>query len=605
LAIACTIILGISSVAQQARRIDDAALRSPGKNNDEWITYGGDYAETHFSSLKQVDTGNVKRLGLAWSLDMENPAGGNVEATPIFTNGVLYTSLAWSMLAAVDARTGKTKWRWDPEIPQARKEHIQALCCGPVNKGVAVYNGRVYAGLIDGTLVALDQETGVPVWRVKVTDDDDMILTAAVRVVKGKVIVGSSGAEQAVRGHFSAYDAKTGKLVWRFYTVPGDPSKKFEHPELAMAAKTWKGEWWKLGGGGTVWDATAYDPEADILYVGTGNGGPWNQNYRSPGGGDNLFLSCIVAVRPDTGKMVWYFQTTPGDTWDFTAVQPMILADLQISGRMRKVIMQAPKNGFFYVLDRLTGEFINGDKFVRRLTWATGLDAKGRPIEAEGARFTSEPVQISPGAGGGHNWHPMSYSPLTKLVYIPGQDSSWTYAPDPNFQMAKGFWNTGMQMGRRPPVLGPDGKPVQAPARPPGPINQPKGAENAPQVTGGWLLAWDPAANKERWRLTDDPGGFSGGGTLATAGNLVFHGARAYNAETGEALWQSPIGGGQVTPITYMLDGKQYLALLGQNPRSRLFVFALDANAPIPAPPPPAGNRGRGAQPAAEPVHQQ
>ncbi len=596
LASVLAILVAVTASAQKPRHVDDAALRNAGKNGEEWLTYGGDYAETHFSVLKQIDATNVKRLGLAWSLDVQNPAGGNIEATPLFVDGVLYTSLAWGQLLAVDARTGKTKWRWDSEIPQAEKQRIQGLCCGPVNKGVAIYNGRVYAGLVDGTLVALDQEKGTPIWRVKVTDDDDMILTAAVRVVKGKVIVGSSGAEQAVRGHFSAYDANTGKMVWRFYTVPGDPSKGFEHPELAMAAKTWKGEWWKLGGGGTVWDSMAYDPEADILYVGTGNGGPWNQNYRSPGGGDNLFLSSIVAVKPDTGKMVWYFQTTPGDTWDFTAVQPLILADIPINGRMRKVIMEAPKNGFFYVLDRITGEFINGDKFVRRMTWATGLDAKGRPIEAKGARFTSEPIQISPGAGGGHNWHPMSYSPITRIVYIPGQESNWTYTPDPNFKMTKGYWNTGMQMGRRPTALGPDGQPAPAPPRPTGPVKQPEGAENAPQVTGGFLLAWDPSANKERWRLMDVPGGFTGGGTLATAGNLVFHGARAYNAETGEALWHADIGTGQVTPITYMLDGKQYVAIMGRNPSGRLFVFALDANEPIPPPPPPAAGDGRGGQ---------
>jgi quinohemoprotein ethanol dehydrogenase len=594
-ALAGLIVAG--AMAQQPRKVDDAALRNAGRDGKEWLTYGGDYAERHFSPLTEIDATNVKRLGLAWSLDLQNPSGGNVQATPLLSDGVFYFSLAWDVIVAVDARTGKMKWRWDPEIPQAKKQHIQNICCGPVNRGVAIYQGRVYAGLVDGTLVALDQEKGVPLWRVQVADDDDMILTSAVRVVKGKVIVGSSGAEQAVRGHFSAYDAKTGKMVWRFYTVPGDPSKKFEHPELAMAAKTWTGEWWKLGGGGTVWDGMAYDPEADLLYVGTGNGGPWNQNYRSPGGGDNLFLASIIAVKPDTGKMVWYFQTTPGETWDYTAVQPMILADLEIKGRMRKVIMQAPKNGFFYVIDRITGEFIQGDKFVRRLTWATGLDAKGRPIEAKGARFTNEPVQISPGAGGGHNWHPMSYSPLTKLVYIPGQDSTWTYTPDPNFKMTKGFWNTGMQMGRRPPAVGADGEPHTPPPRPAGPVKQPEGAEKAPQVTGGFLLAWDPAANKERWRVTDNPGGFGGGGTLATAGNLVFHGARAYNAETGEALWQAAIGGArneQVTPISYRLDEKQYIALVGRNPTGRLFVFALDANEPIPPAPAAQPEQRRG-----------
>jgi quinohemoprotein ethanol dehydrogenase len=305
------------------------------------------------------------------------------------------------VLFAVDARTGKFKWRWDPEIA---REHLSQICCGPVNRGVALYRGKVYAGLLDGRLVALDQETGKVVWQTQVIDDPGDILTSAVRVVKGKVIVGNSGAEQAVRGQFSAWDAETGKLAWRFYTVPGDPSKPFEQPELAMAAKTRTGEWWKMGGGGTVWDAMAYDPDADILNIGTGNGGPWSHVYRSPGGGDNLFLASVLAVKPETGKLVWHSQETPGDDWDFTSVQPMILADLTINGRSRKVLMHAPKNGFFYVLDRLTGEFISGEKYAKRVTWALGLDSKGGPIEAKGNRATlDQAVTMSPGPGGAHN----------------------------------------------------------------------------------------------------------------------------------------------------------------------------------------------------------
>jgi PQQ-dependent dehydrogenase (methanol/ethanol family) len=425
-------------------------------------------------------------------------------------------------------------------------------------------------------------------------------------VVKGKVIVGSSGAEHAVRGHFSAYDAETGKFSWRFYTVPGDPSKPFEHPELAMAAKTWKGEWWKLGGGGTVWDAMAYDPDADILYVGTGNGGPWNINYRSPGGGDNLFLASIIAVKPDTGRMVWYYQTTPGETWDYTAVQPMILADLRIDGKVRKVIMQAPKNGFFYVLDRITGEFISAEKFAKRVTWAHSIGKDGRPIEAKGARFTTEAVMLSPGAGGAHNWQPMSFHPGLGLVYIPGQESSMTYAPDPNFQFQKGSFNTGMAMFRRPdpPAAPGAAPPPPPPPKPTGPVAQPEGAENAPQATGGFLVAWDPVTQKERWRVTG-AGGFGAGGTLATAGNVVFHGTRAYNAETGDKLWEVTLGGGAAaTPITYMLDGKQFISILARSyPGGRLFTFALDGKEAIPPAPPPApGGFGPGGGPGPGPA---
>jgi quinohemoprotein ethanol dehydrogenase len=562
----------------------------PAAQNAEWSSYGRDYAETHFSPLKQIDASNVGRLGLAWSWETESPSGGLVEATPIMSNGVLYGSLAWDVLFAVDARTGKMKWRWDPEIP---RKHISEICCGPVNRGVAIYKGKVYAGLLDGRLVALDQETGKVVWQVQTTDDPGTILTSAVRVVKGKVIVGTSGAEQAVRGYFSAYDAETGKMAWRFYTVPGDPSKPFEHPELAMAAKTWTGEWWKMGGGGTVWDAMAYDPDADILYVGVGNGGPWDRNIRSPQGGDNLFLGSIVAVKPETGKMVWYFQETPGDQWDYTSTQPIILADLTLDGKQRKVLLHAPKNGFFYVLDRITGEFISGDKYVKRLTWATGLDKKGRPIEAEGARYAADPVKLSPGPGGAHNWQPMSFNPMSGLVYIPGQESSGTYRPDPNFVYHRGSLNMGITNTLNGPRRE-DGHPTGGPppATPQKPPKEPAGAENQPAATGSFLLAWDPVNRKERWRV-NGVGGFAGGGTLATAGNLVFVGAIAYNAETGEKLWDGNLGGLPVTPITYMLDGKQYVTLLGRvYPGNRLFTFVLDGKEPMPSTANPSGPAG-------------
>jgi quinohemoprotein ethanol dehydrogenase len=568
---------GWVATAQQPRRVDDNALRNAAKNGDEWLTVGRDYAETHFSPLKQIDTTNVKRLGLAWTWDTESPSGARIEATPLMSNGVLYGSLGWDVLFAVDARTGKMKWRWDPEIP---RKHISEICCGAVNRGVAVYKGKVYAGLLDGRLVALDQETGKLLWAVKTTTNDDTILTAAVRVVKGKVIVGTSGAEQAVRGYFSAYDAETGKMIWRFYTVPGDPSRPFEHPELAIAAKTWNGEWWKMGGGGTVWDSMAYDPDADLLYIGVGNGGPWDRNLRSPGGGDNLFLASVLAVKPDTGKMVWYFQETPGDDWDYTSTQPIVLADLTIGGRPRRVLLHAPKNGFFYVLDRLTGEFISGEKYAQRVTWATGLDKNGRPIEANGARYGTEPVMIYPGNGGAHNWEAMAFSPLTGLAYIPGTEGGATYARDPDFVYRPGTQNAGMSTTQRP--RGPDGK-VIPPIVPKQPVKEPEGAENQPKATGGFLVAWDPKVNKERWRVPAMSGYLRGGSTLATAGNILFHNSIAYNAETGEKLWELNLQGDNVAPVTYMLDGKQYIAVLARTyPNNRLFVFALDGKEPLP-----------------------
>jgi quinohemoprotein ethanol dehydrogenase len=567
------------TAATKQAKVTDAVLRNAAKNAEEWITYGRDQSETHFSPLKQIDATNVKRLGLAWSYETDSPAGANIEATPLVSGGVMYGILGWNVMFALDARTGAFKWRWDPEI---KREHIATLCCGPVNRGVAIYNGKVYAGLLDGRLVALDQETGKLLWQTQVLTNADTMLTSAVRIVKGKVIVGSSGAEQAVRGEFSAYNAETGKLVWKFYTVPGDPSKPFEHAELKEAAKTWTGEWWKMGGGGTVWDAMAYDPDADLLYVGTGNGGPWARDLRSPGGGDNLFLGSVLAVRPDTGKMVWYFQETPGENWDFTSVQPFILADLTIKGRQRKVLMHAPKNGFFYVLDRVTGEFISGEKFVQRMTWATGLDAKGRPIEAKGARYGTETTKIFPGAAGARNWQPMSFSPLTGLVYMPVNEASSNFAIDPNFKYTPGVRNTGMF--RLGPAAGPAAvTPLPTVPQTPAIVKEPEGAENQPNVAGRFFVAWDPKTQKARWRLAGENNFLRGGGTMATAGNLVFLGSMAFNAETGEKLWDVDLGGNYVTPITYMLDGKQYVSLFARAvPNNRMFTFALDGTAPIP-----------------------
>lgn len=563
--------------AQQAKKVDTNALRNAAKNSEEWITHGHDYAETHYSPLKQIDTTNVKRLGLAWTWETQAPNGSNVEAPMLVSNGVMYGSLGWNVLFAIDARTGQFKWRWDPEIPRTV---MTGICCTPSNRGVAMYNGRIYQGMLDGTLVAVDQETGKEVWRSKVTEKADTVLTSPVRIVKGKVIVGSSGADNAARGFFAAYDAETGKQAWRFYTVPGDPSKGFEHPELEMAAKTWNGEWWKKGGGGgTVWDGMAYDEVADILYVGTGNGGPWSSAVR--GGGDNLFLSSIIAVKPDTGKMVWYFQETPGETWDFTAVQNIVLADLRIGGKDRKVLLHAPKNGFFYVLDRITGEFISGEKYVQRMTWATGLDAKGRPIEAKGARWIDSAVMTWPGIFGGHNWQPMSFSPLTKLVYIPGQERKSAYEPDPDYEYKPNSNNNSSKRG------GGGG----------GTAPEPEGADKQPQVTtDGFLLAWDPVTQKERWRLTDSSvGGYIGGGTLVTGGNLVFHGNAAYDANTGAKLWETNMGDRIVTPISYMVDGKQYVSVVARpGVNARVFTFVLDGNAPMPPVPAPATGAGKG-----------
>jgi quinohemoprotein ethanol dehydrogenase len=450
---------------------------------------------------------------------------------------------------------------------------------------VALYQGRVYVGALDGRLVALDAKTGKVDWEVQTTPKDEWYtITMAPRVIRGKVMIGNGGAEYSVRGYITAYDAASGKQAWRFYTVPGDPSKPFENPELEAAAKTWTGKWWEMGGGGTIWDTIAYDPDANLMYVGTGNGGPWNRDYRSPQGGDNLYLSSILAINPDTGRMKWHYQTTPGDTWDYTAVQGIVLADVRIGGQTRKILMQAPKNGFFYVLDRISGKLLSAEPYAN-VTWAKGIDMKtGRPIENEGVRYPiGQIITLAPGPGGTHNWHPMSWNPNTGLVYIPGQNSTYNYGATPNFKFQKGVWNSGVT-GGTPTLPSPPG--VGSPAVP---------GQN------GFLVAWDPVAQKERWRVTYAPN--FNGGTFTTAGNLVFQGTAegkmfAYSADKGAKLWEMDLGVRNVaSPITYELDGKQYVAVLGgraanpgaglrggageaakdqSGPGPKLFIFVLD-----------------------------
>src|SRR5215468_3877980 len=410
---------------QQTRRIDDVTLKNAGKTGEEWLSYGLTPGETRYSPLKQIDVSNVSRLGLAWSLDV-GAGGGGQEATPLFYNGTLYGITNWSIVFAVDARTGKEKSRWDPEV---NKELVQPkICCGIVNRGLALYQGKIIAPIVDGRLQALDAETGKVVWEARVAyPQDQYTITMAPRIAKGKVIIGASGAEYPVRGFFDAYDAATGQQAWKFYTVPGDPSKPFENAAMRKAAATWDGEWWKLGGGGAVWDGLAYDPEADLLYVGTGNAEPWAQTLRTATPKDNLYVCSILAVSASTGELKWHFQVVPGDIWDFDSVQHLILADLTINGRPRKVIMQANKNAFFYVIDRLTGAFISAGPFSR-VTWAKGIDQKtGRPIVNAAAYYGTEPISLSPGGGGAHNWSPMSFNPVTGLAYIPTTTAnSWT-----------------------------------------------------------------------------------------------------------------------------------------------------------------------------------
>jgi quinohemoprotein ethanol dehydrogenase len=563
-ALAGVLLTGWIAVGQQPRRIDDAALKNAGKTGEDWITYGSSLHETRYSPLNQINASNVNRLGLAWLYEV-GPGGGGQEATPLVANGTLYSMTTWSVVFALDVRTGKERWRWDPEVNQAAVR--PKICCGIVNRGLALYQNMVIAPIIDGRLEALDADTGKVIWEARVAyPQDNYTITMAPRVAKGKVIIGVSGGEYPVRGFFAAFDAATGRHAWTFYTVPGDPSKPFENSAMRKAAATWDPDAWKLGGGGSVWDGLAYDPDADLIYVGTGNGGPWPAELRKSQGKDNLYVASILAVQPETGELRWHYQTVPGDSWDFDTVQQLTLADLTINGKTRKVLMQANKDGFYYVLDRLTGQFISAEPFAQ-VNWAKGIDPKtGRPIvNPEAVYGTDSSIRIVPGPGGAHNWAPMSYNPNTGLVYIPTSTaSSFNYAIEKDFTYKPGGQNLGIvfSFGRG----GPQSTQTKAPkAGTPPPTIGPAAQEGD---RGGALIAWDPVAQKERWRR---PGGGSiGGGTVTTAGNLVIQVVPdgrliAYSADKGEKLLevQTNLRGGMGPPITYMVDGKQYISFMG------------------------------------------
>ncbi len=565
-----------------------------------WLTHGRTYDEQRFSPLAEINKNNVDELGLAWYFDV--PTHRGMEATPIVVDGRMYVTGSWSIVYALDAATGEELWRYDPEVP---KYWVQYTCCDAVNRGVAVWGDSVFVGTLDGYLAAIDAATGEERWRVDTIDrKPPYSITGAPRVVNGLVIIGNGGAEFAgIRGYVSAYNANTGELVWRFHTVPGNPEEGFENEALKQAAETWTGEWWKLGGGGTVWDSMAYDAELDLLYIGVGNGSPWNRQIRSPDGGDNLFLSSIVALRPDTGEYVWHYQTTPGDSWDFTATQHMILADLEIGGSNRKVLMQAPKNGFFYVLDRTSGELLSAEAFVK-VNWATGIDENGRPMEVPNARYTDGPFLIMPSALGGHNWHPMAYSPNSKLVYLPAQDIPFVHGTDQNFEYEVGEVATGTDF--------------ELSAAP----DDPAAAQQLAEMISGQLVAWDPVEQREVWRYKH--AGPWNGGVLATAGDLVFQGSligefAAYDASNGSRLWQfSAQTGIAAAPISYSVNDQQHVAIaagwgtffalaggemtasLGMKNTSRILAFRRGGDLSLPAadttPRPPVP------QPVAEPV---
>ena len=532
-------------VARSAPTRAVTAERILAADGADWLSYGRTYDEQRFSPLTSINDRNVAQLGLAWSADLDTARGQ--EATPIVADGVLYISTAWSKVNAYDAATGKPLWSYDPQVP---RETLVKACCDAVNRGVAVWNNRVYVGTLDARLVALDAQTGKPVWDVRTADaKSDFTITGAPRVVKGKVLIGNGGGEFNARGFLSAYDAETGKLVWRFYTVPGDPAKPQEQPALEQAAKTWSGQWWKLGGGGTVWDSILYDPETDLLYFGTGNGEPWSQDKRDPEGGDNLFTSSIVAVNPDTGRYVWHFQETPRDHWDFDSDAQIMAATLPVNGTPTRVLMHAPKNGYFYVLDARSGRFLSGKNYTA-VNWSKGLDARGKPDIVPEAFYdrTGKMFVGMPGAGGAHSWQAMSFNPKTGLVYIPVNEAAFPYLADKDFVAKPLGYDNGLDSAGT-------AMPADAKAR-----------AAARAATTGRLVAWNPLTQSAAWSVPYV--GPWNGGTLATAGNLVFQGAangtfNAYSADAGRKLWSSPTQTGVIAPpVTYAVHGEQYVAIL-------------------------------------------
>ena len=536
---------GTSSQSSKPANVNDEQLVQADDQPGNWLTHGRTYSEQRFSPLKQINDQNAAQLGLAWYIDLDTHRGQ--EATPLVVDGVMYFTSAWSKVFAVNAATGARLWSYDPKVPP---QWAVNACCDVVNRGVAIWHGKVYVGTLDGRLIALDGATGKPVWVQQTTDPKwRYTITGAPRIAKGKVVIGNGGAENGVRGYVSAYDADTGKLVWRFYTVPGDPTKPFEQPILEQAAKTWSGDWWKIGGGGTVWDAIVFDPDLNLVYIGVGNGGPWNEKYRSPEGGDILFTCSIVALKADTGEYVWHYQEVPGDDWDYDSDEQMILADLPIDGKTRKVILHAPKDGFFYVIDRETGKLISAKPFTS-VNWAAGIDlTSGHPIENPKARYTrGDAPPVVPGPAGAHSWHPMSYSPLTGLVYIPVNEVGFNFKSADDFEFRRQAPNYGIDM------------------RAAGMPQDPKIKRAILDTIGGKLVAWDPIQQKQVWAV-NRPGPWNGG-TLSTAGNLVFEGTaggrfEAYRADTGAKLWSFDAQTGVIAgPVTYTVHGEQYVAVL-------------------------------------------
>jgi PQQ-dependent dehydrogenase (methanol/ethanol family) len=564
--------------------VDAERLLNAATEPGQWLIYNGDYHETRYSGLDTINEDNVSELGLAWYADL--PTNINIEGSPLFVDGVIYQPLPWSKVQAFDGATGELLWTYDPKVPGEWNVNV---CCGMDMRGLAAWGGNIIQGTLDGRVVAIDAATGETAWEIIGTPrEEPYSITGAPRVGDGKIFLGSAGGEFGVRGYIDAFDANNGQHLWRFWTVPGNPADGFEDAAQEMAAATWLTPgWWEIGGGGPVWDAITYDPENDLVMFGTGNGSPWSAEHRDPAGGDNLFLASIVAVHADTGEYAWHYQQVPWETWDYDAGQQLTIADLEIDGVMRHVVMQASKNGVFYVLDAATGEFLSATPYTA-VNWASGWDPEtGRPDIVPGARYDVEnhAWNQAPGPAGGHAWQGMSYHPGTGFVYIPATETYGVFAQDPNYQKNPGGFNLGVAFGfgGAPPVNPEDG-----------------------QGTVGRLIAWDPVARREVWRSADFPTQGGGiqmtGGIVSTAGNLVFQGnvgnreVAAYRATDGEKLWSFDAKTAvMASPITFEQDGEQYVAVAVGGPTqggyyapngARLLVFKIGGTTALPDIPP-------------------
>lgn len=563
--------------------VTDAMLTQASDN--EWLTYGRDSNEQRFSPLTAISDQNVGQLGLAWSADLDTARGQ--EATPLMHDGMLYVTTAWSKVMAYDAKTGALKWSYDPKVPREVLVHV---CCDAVNRGAALYGDKLYFGSLDGRLIALDAKTGREIFARKVVPNDtDYSITGAPRIAKGRVLIGAGGGEYKARGYLAAYDAQTGAEVWKFYTVPGDPSKPYESKAQEVAAKSWSGDYWKYGGGGTVWDAVVYDPKTNLVYFGTGNAEPWNPG---PVGrkGDSLYTSSIVAVNADTGAYAWHFQETPQDRWDFDSDAPITVADLKIGGQAKHVVMHAPKNGHVYLLDAQSGQFLSAKAFAT-VNWAKSIDPRtGMPDFNPDAMYekTGKAWISMPGALGAHSWQPQSFSPKTGLLYIPANELAAAYFAQKDWKATDIGFQTAVDNGAT-------AMPADAKVR-----------AGAAAASVGKLVAWDPVTQTAKWTVPH-PGPWNGG-VLSTAGNLVFQGTAggtldAYSADGGKKLWSFATQSGVIAaPMTYAIDGEQYVAVLvgwggvydlaagvlanksgAVRNISRLMVFKLGAKGTLPA----------------------